>query len=183
MEHAKMDRMDASIRLFAATALAAALAACATTKEQWEARMEEPALVAQLRSPSSAATGAVHVYNTKDGVQVQLVLNNLAPGAYRVALHERNNCSSPNLFSAGPAWAPASWTKPAAELLPGFSVGDVGNETGYVAYVKGIKADGPELRTKSIVVHWGNLVGEAFPGQPNNRIACGVFQASRPLAY
>ena len=32
-----------------------------------------------------------------------IVVTNLLPGTYRIAIHERGNCSSPNGFSAGPA--------------------------------------------------------------------------------
>src|SRR5258708_27837604 len=63
-------------------------------------------LGAQLRSPSSAATGVVRIYDYRDGVQVQLSIDNLRPGVYRIAIHETGNCSSHNLFSAGTAWAP-----------------------------------------------------------------------------
>jgi len=160
----------------AGAALAAMITGCAGRDG------ETPAgLVAQLSSPSSAATGAVHIFDFRDGVQVQLSISNLLPGSYRVAIHERGNCKSPNLFSAGPAWAPPGWTKPAGELLPWFSVGDVGNQNQYVAFIKGVSTEGPKsLRGKSIVIHWGDLVGEAFPGQPNNRIACGVLEYNKP---
>jgi Cu/Zn superoxide dismutase len=164
-----------------ALGLACSIAGCASTRDEWDARLST-GLVAQLSSPSSAVKGVVRVYDYKDGVQVQMSVNNMIPGSYRVAFHERNNCRSPNLFSAGPAWAPPSWTKPAADLLPGFLANDEGSQTGYVAFVKGVSIDGPEsLRMRSVVIHWGNLVGEAFPGQPNNRMACGVFETPKPL--
>jgi Cu/Zn superoxide dismutase len=137
-------------------------------------------LVAQLGGPSSAAKGAVHIFDYRDGIQVQLSMSNLLPGAYRIAIHEVGNCKSPNLFSAGPAWAPPGWTKPAGELLPSFTVSESGNQNQYVAFVKGVRAEGPGgLRGKSVVVHYGDLVGEAFPGQPNNRMACGVLESNK----
>jgi len=139
-------------------------------------------LGAQLRSPSSAATGVVRIYDYRDGVQVQLSINNLLPGAYRIAIHENGNCRSPNLFSAGPAWAPPGATKPAGDLLPAFTANNEGNENSYVAFIKGVATDGPQsLRGKSVVIHYGNLVGEAFPGQPNNRMACGVLEPNDPF--
>lgn len=137
-------------------------------------------LTAQLRSSSSAATGVVHVFDRKDGIQVQLAISNLMPGVHRIAFHETPNCRSPNLFSAGKAWAPPSFTGNPGELLPAFIANQEGNENGYVAFVKGVSVDGPlSIRGKSIVIHWGNIVGEAFPGQPNNRMACGVFESNR----
>lgn len=110
-------------------------------------------------------------------------VTNLFPGSYRLALHERGNCSSPNLFSAGPAWAPAVWTKPAANLLlPGFIANEEGQVSGYVVYIKGMSVSGPaSIKGRSFVIHAGSLVGEAFPGQPNNRVACGVLVDAQAL--
>lgn len=156
--------------------------ACTGMKRQMDADFPEGAgLVAQLRSPSSAASGAVHVYDSRNGVQVQLAINNLYPGEYRIAIHERGNCTSPNLFSAGAAWAPPGWTKPPGDLLPGFLVGTNGNQTGYVAHIRGVKLD--SLLGKSVVIHWGTTVGEAYPGQPNNRMACGVLAPAKALDF
>jgi Cu/Zn superoxide dismutase len=139
-------------------------------------------VTAQLRSPSSAATGVVHIFDYKDGIQVQLAIDNLRPGAHRIAFHENPNCRSPNLFSAGRAWAPPSFTGNPGELLPGFIANQGGNENGYVAFVKGVSVDGPvSIRGRSVVIHYGNLVGEAYPGQPNNRMACGVFDYVKPV--
>jgi Cu/Zn superoxide dismutase len=136
-------------------------------------------LVAQLRSPSSAATGTVHIYEFRDGIQVQLTINNLYPGEYQIAFHERGNCSSPNLFSAGAPWAPPGWTKPPAQLLPAFLANNEGNQNGYVAFVRDVKLEA--LIGRSIVVHWGRSVSEAFPGQPNNRMACGVIEPGHEI--
>ncbi len=177
-------RTAAPVRLSAAAAVAAALlAGCASVRE--EASMIFPqneGLVARLRSPNTAATGAVRVYDFRDGVALQLTIANLLPGSYRIALHERDNCTSPNLFSAGGAWAPAGWTKAPGELLPAFTTNPDGDMNGYVAYIRGVRTEGPQsIRGRSVVIHWGNLVGEAFPGQPNNRVACGVFVASPPI--
>jgi hypothetical protein len=33
------------------------------------------------------------------------------------------------------------------------------------------------------VIHAGRRVGEARPDVPNERIACGVFEAVQPLAF
>lgn len=139
-------------------------------------------LVARLASRSSAITGTVRVFDYRDGVQVQLAATNLIPGSYRLALHERGNCTSPNMFSAGPAWAPPGFTEPAGKLLPSFFVGEEGTVVGYVVYIKGVSTSGPtSIRGRSFVLHSGELVGEAFPGQPNNRMACGVIVEGKAL--
>lgn len=172
---------------FASAATSAALAALllggcssSTSKEAGPIFAESPGLVARLRSPSSAATGTVHIVDYRDGVTVQLVISNLIPGQYRVALHEKGNCSSTNLFSAGPAWAPPGMDPDT--LLPGFLANNDGNQNGYVASIKGVSTDGPNsLRGRSVVIHWGSRIGEAFPGQPNNRIACGVLDTTHSL--
>jgi Cu/Zn superoxide dismutase len=170
--------MNRFARLAALAVALASLASCASSKSDGDAlRARVGGLVANLRSPNSAATGSVRVYETRDGVQVQLYINNLYPGQYRVAFHETPNCRSPNLFSAGPPWAPPGAAKPAADLLPGFLANAEGSQTGYVAYVPGLYVDrDPSLRGRSVVIHWGTSVGGAFPGQPNNRVACGVFE-------
>lgn len=153
------------------------LVACAGQQKTLGEYIPQPAgLTAQLRSPSSSATGVVHVFDRGDGVQLQLAIDNLIPGQYRVAIHEVGNCKSPNLFSAGPPWAPPGADKPAADLLPGFLANNDGNQNGYVVHIKGVSVDGVNaLKGKSIVIHAGSRVGQAFPGQPNNRMACGVL--------
>ena len=72
-------------RIAAAAALAALIAGCsASMKEEIElARCPAAGLVAQLRSPTSAVTGSVRIVDFRDGVQVQLSVNNLYPGPYR----------------------------------------------------------------------------------------------------
>lgn len=164
---------------FAACALAlVTLASCQGASRDPEAlRARVGGLVAHLRSSASAATGTVRVYDFREGVQVQLAINNLFPGQYRIAFHETPNCRSPNLFSAGPPWAPPGSAKPATDLMPGFLVNQEGGQTGYVVYVPGLHIDrDPSPRGRSVVIHWGTVVGEAFPGQPNNRMACGVLE-------
>ena len=169
--------MKPVIRIACLVALAT-LASCASTRNESDAlRARAGGLVAQLRSSSSAVTGVARAYDFRDGVQLQVAVDNLVPGRYRVAIHENGNCRSPNLFSAGPAWAPPGSEKPGADLLPAFSTNSEGNQNGYVAYLPGIHTDRPpSLRGKSVVIHWGSNVGEAFPGQPNNRVACGVLE-------
>lgn len=159
----------------------ALLAGCAGGRNE-DAPPRPGGLAAQLRSTSSAAVGVARVFEARNGVTIQLFISNMVPGTYRVALHERGNCSSPNLYSAGPAWAPPGWTKAPGELLPPFSANMEGTESTYVARIDGVSTDGPtSIRGRSVVIHWGNVVGEAFPGQPNSRILCGVLEPATPL--
>ena len=156
--------MSLLARLASCVIALASLTSCSSASRESQApRIGAGGLVAQLRSPNSAVTGSVRV--------------NLYPGQYRIALHETPNCRSPNLFSAGPPWAPPGSTKPAGDFLPGFLANAEGSQTGYVAYVPGLYTERPpSLRGRSVVIHWGTSVNEAFPGQPNNRVACGVFE-------
>jgi Cu/Zn superoxide dismutase len=164
-----------------ALALAVSIGGCQSVKETMVAR--GGGLVAQLRGTGSAGVGVVHIFDYRDGVVFQLSVDNLLPGAtYRVALHERGNCKSSNLFSAGPAWAPPDWTKPPGDLLPQVVMNGEGGNTSYEAYIKGVRTEGPtSLRGRSVVVHWGYTISEAFPGQPNNRMMCGVLDNADPI--
>jgi Cu/Zn superoxide dismutase len=163
-----------------ALALGMSIAGCQSVREEMIVR--GGGLVAQMRGTGSAATGVVRIIDYRDGVVFQLAVDNLITGTYRVALHERGNCKSPNLFSAGSAWAPPGWDKPPGDLLPQFTVNEGGNMNGYVAYIKGVRTEGPtSLRGRSVVIHWGNNISDTFPGQANNRVACGVLDTAKPL--
>lgn len=166
----------------AVAAIALVLSGCsASMREEMSTVFPDNAgLVARLRSSSSAATGTVRVVDYRDGVSLQLVISNLIPGQYRIALHANGNCSSPNLFSAGPPWAPEGQSPDT--LLPGFTTNQDGDENGYTAFIKGVHTEGAgSLRGRSVVIHWGSRIGEAFPGQPNNRVICGVLETAQQL--
>jgi Cu/Zn superoxide dismutase len=173
-------------RVAVAVALALLLAGCESTRETLKDYEEGPlfgrgpGLEARLRGTGSAATGNVRIFDFRDGVAVQLTMYNVPPGTYRIALHENANCSSPNLFSAGPAWAPPGSGKTAADLMPQFYVNTGQDMPNYTAYFNGARVDGPlSLRGRSVVIHYGQKISDAFPGQPNNRIACGVLEFIR----
>lgn len=177
---APLARVRSLATLMAAAALCAGCAAGRNADGEVKAR--EPGLEANMRGSSSAVVGTVRVFDARDGVSIQAFFNNLMPGTYRVALHERGNCTSPNLFSAGSPWAPPGFTKPPGELLPPFVTNSEGTEASFVAFVAGARVDGPtSLLGRSVVLHWGSTVGEAFPGQPNNRMACGVLERGTTL--
>ena len=108
---------------------------------------------------------------------------NLPPGAYRIAFHETPNCSSPNGFSAGAPWAPASSGKTPQELVPTqYGNAEQCVETGL--RISGLHANGPNgVAGHSVVLYCGTSVPEIRPDVPNDAIACGVFEPTRPLAF
>jgi Cu/Zn superoxide dismutase len=155
------------------------LAGCQASKDVGDSIFGRgPGLEAALRPSGSAAKGTVRMFDYRDGVTLQLSLYNVPVGTYRIALHENGNCRSPNLFSAGPAWAPPGAGKSPADLLPEFVTNTEGDVPTYTAFIRGARADdGPgSLRGRSVVIHFGPKIADAFPGQPNNRMACGVLE-------
>ncbi|MGI8896225.1 MAG: superoxide dismutase family protein, partial [Casimicrobiaceae bacterium] len=154
------------------------LAGCAAVKQGGNADLESvPGLEARLRGVGSAASGMVKVVDRGDGVTLTLNLTNLLPGRYRLAFHDKATCSSPNLFSAGPAWAPPSAQKSANELIPGFAAGSDGDVV-FTTHLRGVRADGnDDLRGRTVVLHAGDTIDAAVPDQRNNRVACGVFDS------
>jgi len=138
--------------------------------------------VAPLRPiGGSAVFGKIRVVDRGDGAGLLVSMMNVPPGAYRIAFHATPNCSSPNGFSAGPAWAPAG--KDPATLVP-------------VQYVNSedrveLSLRVPELHAAgvngvaghSVVVYAGSQVTQARPGVPNERMACGVFEPAHRLQF
>ncbi|HEX6136962.1 MAG TPA: hypothetical protein VF059_04855 [Casimicrobiaceae bacterium] len=129
----------------------------------------------------SAVFGKVRVIDRGDGATVLVSAMNIPFGAFRIAFHETPNCSSPNGFSAGPAWAPAG--KNPTELLP-VQYATSENTTGIELRVAGLHSIGVDgVAGRSVVIYAGRNVTDARPDVPNERIACGVFEAVRPLTF
>jgi Cu-Zn family superoxide dismutase len=165
----------------------AALVACSSTKTNVAppssyVEVEPPKPQGQqayLRSIDSAVTGKVRVIDRGDGATVLVSMINLPPGQYRVAFHQRPNCTSPNAFSAGPHWAPAG--RDARDITPIFSTNADGTAEASV-HVRGLHATGPDgVEGRSVVIYTGVRVTDAQPDVSNNRVACGVFEATRAL--
>ena len=136
-------------------------------------------LVARLSGFGSAIVGRVRVIDRGDGVSVLLSANNILQGSYRMAFHQNPNCSSPNAFSAGPAWSPAG-TNPATLIPPLFQRND--GATDVELHVSGVHTQGENgLAGRSVVLYVGSTITEIKPGVPNNALACGVFEPVRPL--
>jgi len=167
-----------------------ALAACSTggsvqpTTAYVEVTPRPPAgLEARLRSLGSAVTGKVRVIDRNDGVSVLVTLANVPYGQYRIAFHEIPNCSSPNGFSAGPAWAPPTAARPARDMSPALFSNPEGNSEASF-FVRGVHTTGPDgISGRSVIVHSGTVVTDALPDVPNNRLACGVFEPTSPLGF
>lgn len=169
------------LRLALAAALAAGLLACKTADEA-PPRKSEPGLVARLAFPGGGggvAFGAARFQQVEGGVVATVDLQSGTGGRWRMVIHATGNCTSPNLFSAGPPL-----------LLPGFSapieipvVTTADASGGATVRIAGLAIDGPAgIIGKSVVVHAGAAGPlDAQPGVPNDRFACGVIELARPL--
>jgi Cu/Zn superoxide dismutase len=138
--------------------------------------------VAPLRAiGGSAVSGKIRVVDRGDGASVLVSLMNIPPGDFRIAIHQNANCSSPNAFSAGPAWAPAG--RNPLELIPVQHANseDRVESSLRVAGLRALGANG--VAGRSVVLYAGPKVTEARPSVPNEAIACGVFEPATPLAF
>jgi superoxide dismutase, Cu-Zn family len=140
--------------------------------------------VAQLRAiGGSAVNGKIRVVDRGDGAMVTIAAFNLPIGEYRVAIQQTPNCTSPNGFSAGPAWAPAASRRKPADLLPTLYANANGTAQASVQ-VPGLRATGVNgVAGRSVVIYAGPRVTDARPDVPNERIACGVFELTRTLDF
>ena len=170
----------------AALAAALALAACSSTQsagplEAPKGATQVPGVEAVLIAKNgSAAQGDVKIMQRGDVLWVLVSLNNLVPGPYRVVVHERDNCSSPNAFSAGRPWAPPGDARKPTELLPVVSVGAQAH--GQMTYrLHGVKLAGPDsLAGRSLLVHAGDTAAPALvPDVPNAVVLCGALGGIR----
>lgn len=143
-----------------------------------------PSVGAQLRPVGgSAFQGSAAFARRGDGVVMIVALNGFAPGRYRVMVHERGNCSSPNGFSAGPPWpGPGGAAAPMVRDVPIVTTNSEGTGS-LTVFLAGVGLDGPKgVMGRSVVVHDGALGPlDAKPDVPNERIACGVIGVTETL--
>jgi Cu/Zn superoxide dismutase len=170
------------LRIAALIALAA-ITACAPRgtapppMEVAPARPSAAGLVANLRGVGSAMSGKVRVVDRGDGVSVAISAINL-PQIYRVAFHQNGNCSSPNGFSAGPAWAPAGLSP--TKLAPLLMNADGNGEAEF--HVSGVHTTGENgLAGRSVMLYFGYDIEPVKPDVRNNVVACGVFEPAQLL--
>jgi Cu/Zn superoxide dismutase len=161
-----------------ALAGAASIAGCANPRDMSGAAAGRNAgLVANLRGVGSAMSGKVRVVDRGDGVSVSLSAINL-PQIYRVAFHQNGNCSSPNGFSAGPAWAPAGLSP--TKLAPLLMNSDGNGEAEF--HVSGVHTTGENgLAGRSVLFYFGYDIEPVKPDVRNNVVACGVFEPAQIL--
>jgi Cu-Zn family superoxide dismutase len=149
-----------------------ALAGCQSTKDAPPADPSGGNVEAKLVGRGgSVAGGSAVLHDVRGGIDMALWLGSAGPGEYRVAIHERGNCSSVNAFSAGAPWAPPG--VPLAVVL--FTKND--DTRTLIVRFPGYRLRGPDgVFGRAVVVHAGargSLAAE--PGVPNDRIACGVI--------
>lgn len=184
------DLLALARRSVIALAAVAFVAGCATrnpdTAPKVAARANAPGLgqVAPLRAiGGSAVTGQVRVVDSGDGATLTVAAFNLPIGDYRVTINSNGNCTSPNGFSAGPAWAPPGAERAAADLV-GVLVANTDGSSQATTHVRGLRATGPDgVAGRSVVLYAGRKVTGAKPDVPNDRIACGVFEPTQPLQF
>jgi len=178
--------LEISSRIVLALGTASMFAACAPSGTAPPPIVGAPAapafgLVAPLRGLGSAVSGKIRVIDKGDGIALLVSAINVPIGEVRLAFHENGNCSSPNGFSAGPAWAPAG--RSPSTLIPVFvtlNSRDGNAET--EIHVAGVHTQGENgLAGRSIILYGGRTITEIKPGVPNNAYACGVFEPARPI--
>ena len=131
----------------------------------------------------SAVSGKIRVIDRGDGATILVSVIGIPSISYRIALHRTPNCSSPNGFSAGPAWAPSSFAKSPQDLVSTQYVTSDGIAASELR-IAGLHATGVNgVAGRSVVLYAGQNVTEARPDVPNAAIACGVFQPAQPFAF
>jgi Cu-Zn family superoxide dismutase len=146
------------------------------------AKAEEMGQVAVLRPiGGSAVSGKIRVVDRGDVASVLVSVTNFPTNAYRLVFHERGNCTSPNGFSAGAPWAPASSAKRGEDLVDvQYANSESRAESEF--RVRGLHATGPDgVAGRSVVLYAGPVVTIARPDVPNAAIACGVFETARSI--
>jgi hypothetical protein len=171
-------------------AVAALVAACSPTRGDRpapdEAKAPPPGNLGQQATlrpiGGSAVTGKIRVVDRgTDDATILVSIVNFPTSAYRIAIHERPNCSSPNGFSAGHAWAPPSSTKPPQDFVP-IPYASAESRIEHELRIAGLRATGANgVAGRSVLVYAGRIVTEPRPDVPNDAVACGVFEPVRPL--
>jgi Cu/Zn superoxide dismutase len=167
-------------RIAFAALLAGGLLSCKTTEEAPRPK-SEPGLIARLAFPGGGgvAFGAVRFRPVEGGAEATVDLQVGTGGRWRIVIHATGNCTSPNLFSAGPPLLVPGFTAPTVIAIATTADGAGGASM----RIAGLVIDGPAgIVGKSVVVHAGAAGPlDAQPGVPNDRFACGVIETARPL--
>jgi Cu/Zn superoxide dismutase len=177
-------------RWVAATVAAMLVAACSGVNIRMAHDKDEDAKsdatdygqVASLQSiGGSAIFGKIRVIDRGDGASVLVSMMNVPPGPYRIAIQETPNCSSPNGFAAGRAWAPAGMDP--HTFIPVQYVNSE-DRVEQSLRVPALRTKGPNgVAGHSVVVYAGSRITDALPGVPNERMACGVFEQAHRISF
>ncbi len=168
----------------------ALVAGCSTTKSgdvpppNEQAKKVDMGQLAVLRPiGGSAVQGKVRVIDRGDGATVLISGMSFPQGPYRLAFHERGNCTSPNGFSAGAPWAPAASGKRPQDLVP-VQYANSENRVETELRIPNLHANGTDgVAGRSVVLYAGKDVPEIRPNVPNDAIACGVFEEASPPSF
>ena len=167
-----------TLRIALGLALACVLASCASDEKK---PPPDPGVGAEMRPTAGSSIHGRVTFQPYDGgvaIAVSIWLGN--PGSMRVVIHSTGVCTSPNGFSAGPPWIPPGASEPVVIRIFA-SDNQYGTTT---VRLPNLKVDGPDgIRGKSVVVHQGTGSLDAQPDAPNNRLACGVIEANKPLRF
>jgi Cu/Zn superoxide dismutase len=159
--------------------LAAGVVSCKSAEEA-PPKPEPPQIGARLQpTGGSVVTGFVSFKPFDGGLTAAVTLYATRAGRWRVVIHATGICTSPNGFSAGPPWIMPGTSEPPSISM---TTGEEGTSSATVR-LQGLVLDGPNgITGKSVVVHMG-LTGslDAEPGVANDRAACGVIEAVKPL--
>ncbi len=131
----------------------------------------------------SAVTGKVRVIDRGEGATLLVTAFQVPGTQIRIAFGDTANCTSPNGFSAGPAWSPPA-SKQRPEDLIRILYADSGGTVVTSEYVAGLRETGPSgIAGHSVVIFSGSKVTAARPDVPNERIACGVFEPATTFDF
>jgi Cu/Zn superoxide dismutase len=184
------DACKRGLALAAIACIGTAVVACSTfrgggpssgAEDSKDANMGQQATLRSIGG--SAIFGKVRVIDRADGATVLVSALNFPFGPYRIAFHERGNCTSPNGFSAGAPWAPAATGKRPQDLVP-VQYANSENRVEAELRIPKLHAQGPDgVAGRSVVLYSGTEVPDIKPDVPNAAMACGVFEAARPPSF
>jgi Cu-Zn family superoxide dismutase len=147
----------------------------------------EVTAVAELMPKGGSELEGRAVFTEKDGrVELEVTLENAAPGAHGVHIHETGDCSAEDASSAGGHWNPTGAEHGKWGEEP-FHLGDIGNVdvgsegTGTLTMSTDLWAVGDgsdrDVVGKAVVVHSGLDDYTTQPaGASGERIGCGVIE-------
>ncbi len=131
----------------------------------------------------SAVTGKLRVIDRGGGATLLVTAFQVPGTQIRIAFGDTANCTSPNGFSAGPAWSPPASKQKPEELIRTLYA-DSGGTVVTSEYVAGLREAGPSgVAGHSVVIFSGSKVTAAHPDVPNERIACGVFEPATAFDF